>query len=324
MPSPEANRADMAIPSTSAMRGQKDGVGFARDAPGMTEAWRLALSAPLPTPLGPVPPPGVPGVIAPHDDYIYAGRVYRQVLPLVTARTVIVLGVFHGYRKFGERGRMVFDAHASWRAPDGAVPVSSLREALLERLPADARTVDDAMHDSEHSIEALVYWLRHARPDVEIVPALDARRERMGADVALAISADAIHYGADFAQTRFGAGGEAAYAQATAFDRALLAGPLSGAVTRENARALYETFVDPGDPDSYRWTWCGRFSVPFGMLVLEALARIGSAQAVAHPIAYETSLSAPPLPLAPFGMGVTAPATPEHFVGYPAVAFTLR
>jgi len=204
------------------------------------------------------------------------------------------------------------------------------------------------MHDGEHSIEALVYWLHHARPDLKIVPvlapagpferlaevassfalalsvALDARGKRMGEDVALAISADAIHYGADFAQTRFGAGGDAAYAQAVAFDRALLEGSLSGPVTRENARTLYETFVDPDEPDTYRWTWCGRYSVPFGMLVLQTIARLASAQAVAHPIAYETSLSAPPLPLEACGMGVTAPASPEHFVGYPAVAFTLR
>ena len=347
-PSPEAILADMAIPSTSALRGQKDGVGFALDARGMAEAWRLATSAPLPEPLGPPPPPGVAGVIAPHDDYVYAGRVYRAILLLVTARTVIVPGVFHGYRKFDEHGRIVFDAHAAWRAPDGAVPVSALREALLERLPSDARIVDDTMHDSEHSIEALVYWLRHARPDLEIVPilapagpferlvevassfagalsaALAARGERLGEDVALAISADAIHYGADFAQTRFGAGGEVAYAQAVAFDRALLSGPLAGTVTREKARALCETFVEPGDSDTYRWTWCGRFSVPFGMLVMDELARVGSLQALAHPIAYETSLSAPPLPLEAFGMGVTAPASREHFVGYPAVGFTLR
>src|SRR5207245_1861154 len=114
---------------------------------------------------------------------------------------------------------------AAWRTPDGPAPVSPLRAEILRRLPAHAALQDAAMHDSEHSIEALVYWLRHARPDVTIVPvlapagpwerlvelaellrtalddALAARGLVLGRDVALAISADAIHYGADFAQT---------------------------------------------------------------------------------------------------------------------------
>ena len=47
-------------------------------------------------------------------------------------------------------------------------------------------------------------------------------------------------------------------------------------------------------------------------------------RADAWPLAYETSLSAPELPLREVGLGVTAPATLEHFVGYPAVAFTAR
>jgi len=159
-----------------------------------------------------------------------------------------------------------------------------------------------------------VLALAHAFRDA-LDGALAARGQALGRDVAVAISADAIHYGADFAQTRFGAAGEVAYAQATALDRALLEGPMSGPATLDKTYALYETYVVPEDPDTYRWTWCGRFSVPFGMLVLGPRAR-------GWPVAYETSLSAPELPLREVGMGVTAPATLAHFVGYPAVAFT--
>ena len=332
-PDPSAPRAP---------RAPKDTVGFAVTAEAMARTWEASATPPAPAALGPAPPPGalIVGAIAPHDDYVYAGRVYRAVLPrLAHASTVIVIGVFHGYRKFDLRGRLVFDAYSAWSAPDGPVPVSPLREELVRRLSPDDALVDSAMHDSEHSIEALVHWLRHARPDVTIVPvlapagpwerivelaehfrdalddALAARGLLLGREVAIAISADAIHYGADFKQTRFGAGGEAAYARAVEFDRALLAGPLTGSVTVDKTYVLYETYVDPESPDTYRWTWCGRFSVPFGMLVL-------AGRADAWPAAYETSLSAPALPLAAFGLGVTAPATLEHFVGYPAVLFT--
>jgi len=146
---------------------------------------------------------------------------------------------------------------------------------------------------------------------------LDERGWELGRDVALAVSADAIHYGADFAQTRFGPGGAAALEQARALDHALMTGPLAGEVTRAKIRAAYETWVDPAEPGEYRWTWCGRFSIPFGLLVLEAL---GGAHG--WPIAYETSASAPRLELDDLGFGVTAPANDAHFVGYPAVAYT--
>src|SRR5262249_25066295 len=152
-------------------------------------------------------------------------------LPLVSARTVVLIGVFHRYYKFGEHDRLVFDSYRQWTAPDGSVPVSDLREALLRRLPKDDWTQDAVAHDAEHSLEPLVCWLRHVRPDLEIVPiivpgarferlqaladhlgeALDAemhaRGWRLGRDVAVAISADGIHYGPDFKQTAFGEGG---------------------------------------------------------------------------------------------------------------------
>src|SRR5262249_54861773 len=121
---------------------------------------------------GPIPGPGVAAVICPHDDYLYAGRVYRRVLPLITARTVVLVGVFHRYRRFGAHDQLVFDPYRAWRSPDGDVPVSKLREDLLARLPRESWIQDAAMHDSEHSLEALVYWLRHLRPDLEIVPVI--------------------------------------------------------------------------------------------------------------------------------------------------------
>jgi hypothetical protein len=80
--------------------------------------------------------------------------------------------------------------------------------------------------------------------------------------------------------------------------------------------------VDPADPDTYRLPWCGRFSIPFGMLLLAATARASGCGVVrAEPLAYATSVSGPELPLRPLGMGPTAPANLRHFVGHPAVGF---
>lgn len=354
-PTLEQVRRDMAIPSTGLeLRGQRDSTGYASTAAQMERAWTLAASPPAPDSFGALPAPGVAAVLCPHDDYLYAGRVYRRVIPLLTARVVVMVGVFHGYRRFGAHDRLVFDPYRAWRTPDGPVPVSNLRERLLARLPRADWVQDAAAHDSEHSLEALLYWIRHQRPDVEIVPLIvpsmsfsrmrdlaahlsvalaaecEARHWVLGRDVAVAISTDGIHYGPDFHQTTFGPGGIAAYEQAVEKDRGLLLDPLSGTLTLEKARALYATFVDPEHPDTYRWTWCGRFSVPFGCLLLEDLAASpGAAGAaalhvVAHPVAYATSVGWPELPLRDAGLGATAPASLYHFVGYPAAAFTIE
>jgi AmmeMemoRadiSam system protein B len=339
-------RSAMGIASTDELRGQQDAVGFASTAEQMQKTWELSAEGPAPDRLGPSPAAGVIAVLSPHDDYLYAGRVYRTVLPLVTAKTVIVIGVFHGYRKYRVRDRIVFDPYLAWRSPDGPIATSSIRQELLAAMPREDASQDAAAHDAEHSIEAEVYWLRHANPSVEIVPILApaARFERLeeiaarlgealarsmrkrgwhlGKDVAIVISADAVHYGPDFHQVPFGDGGIEAYTKAVARDRELLLGPLAGPVSVEKIKTLYASFVDPSEPDTYRLSWCGRFSIPFGMLVLQkAATALDAGTPVGMPIAYATSVGAPELRVRGTGLGETAPANLYHFVGYPAVAW---
>jgi AmmeMemoRadiSam system protein B len=341
-------RAAMGIPSAGDLRGQQDVVGYASNAAQMAKVWELSATSPSPDSLGPAPSGLVAGVICPHDDYLYAGRTYRQVLPLLTARTVVLVGVFHSYRAFGAHDVLVFDDYRSWRAPDGEIPVSPLRSAVLARLPAGTAVTRDAAHDREHSLEALAFWLRHIRPDLEIVPiivpaapfarleelahavaaALAAvMRERglkLGSDVAIAISSDAVHYGADFAYTPYGEGGVEPYVKACERDRELLAGPLAGALTHDKARELFAAFVDPDEPSRYRLTWCGRFAIPAGLLLLQdTAAALEVAAPIGYPISYATSVGQPELPVRAVGMGATAPANLYHFVGYPAAAYTI-
>jgi AmmeMemoRadiSam system protein B len=345
-PPADSVRSAMAVPSSGDVRGRIDSTGYALHASQMALVWERSGLPPAPDSLGPPPPAGVAAVICPHDDFSLAGRVYRRMIPLVTAKTVVVIGVFHGYWRFGERDRLVFDDFKAWTAADGVVPVSPLREALLARLPRADWTQDRTEQEYEHSVEPLVCWLRHVNPGVEIVPVIvpAARFERLqelgdhlgaalaaecaargwvvGRDLALAISADGIHYGPDFHQLTFGEGGLAAYEAATAKDRGLLTGPLAGPLTAAKLRTLYGTFVDAEHPDTYRWTWCGRFSIPLGLLTLERLAR-DSGGATGWPVAYATSISTPELGLRDAGLAPTAPTNLYHFVGYPGAAFTL-
>ena len=346
VPTLEETRAGMGIASTERMRGQLDAVGFASTPEQMKKTWDLSAEGPAPERLGPAPPPGVLAALSPHDDYLYAGRVYRSVLPLVTAKTVIVVGVFHPYRKYRVRDRIVFDTYETWRTPDGPVAVSGLREELFAAMGEGDASRDAAAHDAEHSIEAEVYWLRHANPSVEIVPILApaTRFERMeeiatrlggalaasikkrgwklGRDVAIVISADAVHYGPHFKHVPFGDGGVEAYTKAIARDREILTGPIAGPVATDKIRTLYATYVDPAEPDTYRLTWCGRFSIPFGMLLLERTAKsLGLPPPVGMPLAYATSVGAPELRVRDTGLGETAPANLYHFVGYPAAVW---
>jgi AmmeMemoRadiSam system protein B len=346
-PTLEEIRARMGIPSAADVRGQLDAVGYATTPEGMAKVWELSAGGPRPEPLGGHGRPGVIGALGPHDDYIYAARVYREIFPLVTARTVVIVGVFHRYRQLAMRDVLVFDPYRAWRSPEGEIPVSALREDLLARLPGGMAVKDAGAHDSEHSIEGIAYFLRHARPDLEIVPiivpaasferlaamaqglgraladSLAERGWRLGQDAAIVISTDGTHYGDDFRYSPHGAGGVAAFERAVAHDRALVRETLAAPLGEASARAFYSTVVDPANPDQYRVTWCGRFSVTFGMLLLaDVAARMGLPPPRGEALALGASVDAPELAIRAEGMGPTAPANLYHFVTHPAVAYS--
>jgi len=345
-PTLEEVRKQMGIPSAGDVRGQLDTVGYASTPEGMARVWELSGTGPMPESFGAVPSPGAIAVIGPHDDYVYAARVYREIFPLVTAKTVVVVGVFHRYRQFEARDQLVFDPYRAWRSPDGEIAVSPLRDALFEALPRGMAVKDAAAHDSEHSIEGIAYFLKHARPDVEIVPiivpvasferlsamastlagalsaSMKARGWRLGRDVAIVISTDGTHYGEDFHYAPYGAGGVGALEETMARDRKLVRETLGGALGEDASRAFYTTVVDPANPDRYRVTWCGRFSVTFGTLFLEESAkRLGLPAPRGTPVALGVSVDTPELAIRDFHMGPTAPANLYHFVTHPAVAY---
>jgi AmmeMemoRadiSam system protein B len=342
-PTPAEARKEMGIASTDDFRGQLDNVGYASNAAAMAKVWELAALPPAPLSLGPLPPAGVIGLIGPHDDYVYAARVDRQIYPLVTAKTVVIVGVFHRYRKFGAHDQMIFDSYRAWRTPDGDIKVSQLRDELVAALPKDEAVKDATAHDSEHSVEAIAYWLAHARHDVEIVPillpaasftrltsmathlggALAATMKRhklqLGRDVAIVISTDGTHYGSDFQYTPFGTGGVEAFIKAMGQDRELILSTLAGALSTEKAKRFFAAVVNPDKPDEYRMPWCGRFSVPFGLVLLaETAHHLGLPTPRALPLLLGASVDTPLLK-AP-GIGPTAPANLYHFVSQPAVA----
>jgi AmmeMemoRadiSam system protein B len=288
--------------------------------------------------------------IAPHDDYAYAGFMYPLVLRNVAASVVIILGVAHKARQLGLEDQLVFDSFTHWPGPYGDIAVSPLREMIISRLPAGSYRVSDEMQSIEHSVEAKLPFLQHYNRGVAFVPILvpcmsfarmselapqlaraiasimDEERLKWGADIALISSTDAVHYGdegwggKDFAI--YGADAEG-YAKALAHEQQILRDCFAGELRPERIERFTRYTLADHDHREYKWTWCGRYSVPFGLLTAWHLQRLRRAQPLAgRVLGYTTSLGDQRITVDDLdGMAVTAPATLRHWVGYAAVGF---
>jgi len=293
---------------------------------------------------------GFIGGICPHDDHLYASRVYVHLTERITAPRVLLIGVFHRAKSWGLRDRIVFDAFDAWHGPWGEVKVDPVRDELIRALPSTSVVVDNAMHCREHSLEAIVPFLQRGHPNRTIVPILvphmgwDRMEElsdelagalaaimqsnewQLGTDVAVVVSSDAVHYGPDFDHAPFGTDAEA-YERATARERSLALDHLVGDLEPSKLHEFSTTLVDP-DTLEYGLPWCGRFSIPFGLELLRKLS-LSTAGKVPHGtlLRYGTSLSEPELPVSSAtrssGLGYTAPSNFHHWVGYAAVGYRL-
>lgn len=288
--------------------------------------------------------------IAPHDDYAYAGFMYPLALRNIVAPIVIIFGVAHKARQLGLEDELVFDSFTHWHGPYGDLAVSPLRERIIARLPEGSYRVSDEMQAIEHSVEAKLPFLQHYNRSVQFVPILvpfmsfarmnelamqlaealqainDEDRLDWGSDVALLSSTDAVHYGDEgwggrnFA--RYGADAEG-YAQALAHERRIMSDCLEGELRSERIERFTRYTLADHDHREYKWTWCGRYSVPFGLLTAWHLQQRCAAPLLSGTIlGYATSLDDQRITVDDLdGMGVTAPATLRHWVGYAAVGY---
>ncbi len=326
------------------VRGQLDTVGFVRT---RTQAEDLFAR------LGDITPDAgtgnLLGGICPHDDHLYSGRVMMELTERITASRVILLGVFHKARLWNLEGKLVFDQFQAWHGPWGPVPVDEAsRSFLVENLPEEDFLISNTMHCREHSIEGIVPFLQHRNRDVQIIPvlvpylnwleltqlsddfsdAIDAllRRQgwKLGEDLQIVISSDAIHYGPDFDHAPFGTGIEA-YRRAVERDRDMIGQYLVGPLSSDSQHGLLSLLVDEAYPQTYRIPWCGRFSIPFGIEVLRKLSeKQGLQTPTARLLRYGTSLEGPELEISDAtrkaGLGLTAPSNLHHWVGFFSVA----
>ena len=286
--------------------------------------------------------------VCPHDDHALAGPVYFPVMEKVKAKHLILFGVAHKAWKWNVRDVLIFDHFQDWQGPLGILRVDTdLRQMLLKALPADAVLVSNAHHAEEHSLEAFVPFLQFYDFEAKIVPILVPSMgwERMGAlasrladalaavarqkgwewgkDYQILISNDSTHYGdqgwdgKDYAP--FGAGVQG-LVLARDRDLGLISRYLTGRITAEKLKGLLYTLVDAGDLQTYRITWCGRFSVPFGLEFTRRLAgALGRRVPEGRLFAYGTSVELGQFDVK--GLNPTAPSNLHHWVAYTAMGF---
>ena len=288
-------------------------------------------------------------VICPHDDYRYAAGLYMKTLAGIKAKTIILIGVAHRARNFELKDKLIFGSYENWKSANGNVKVSALRDELISKLPKDSYVVHNEMMQLEHSLEAIVPFLQYSNPAVEILPILipynsfeslelfsdqvasalaeimKDKKLKYGKDLAVVISSDAIHYGdEDWGSSNLAPFGTDSTGTSKAFnkDEYLIETFLTNHLTSKKIAEFNRETVKQEDYMQYNWTWCGRYSIPFGLLMANKLnLLINKIPLNGEKVGYRSSLHNSHIEVKDLGMGTTAPSSQRHWVGYAGIKY---
>jgi AmmeMemoRadiSam system protein B len=285
-------------------------------------------------------------VICPHDDYIYVGVLYPEILQNIKASNLIMIGVAHKAARLGIEDSLVFDTYKHWKGPWKAVPVSSAREEIFALLNNKYAIISDTLHKVEHSLEAMIPFLQYFNKDISIVPILvpamnpdrmqecgkalaDAIRQvagrhgwEWGRDFAIIVTTDAVHYGnedwggSDMALFGCDSTGNT---KALTFENEIIGNCLTGKIGPDKLRLFSTYTLKPDNYKEYKWTWCGRYSVPLTLYLSYYLN--DSQPLTGEFVGYSTSIASGHIQVDDIGMGRTAIATDCHWVGYAAIGY---
>lgn len=294
---------------------------------------------------------GLVAAISPHDDYLYAGRIYYPLFQILKAREVVIFGVTHSTvrNELGDfQNILILDSFAYWPGLKEPIAVSGLREYVKKSLDKTAFITNNKAHGIEHSIEALLPFLQYFNPEIKITPIMVtpmpfARMEDVssklaesiaaymnekhleaGKDIFFLISSDGNHYGKDFNNSPFGEG-EKAWVAARELDKRLIRTYLTGVMESRKIEGLTkelwgETYLD------YRNTyWCGKYSVPFGLLVTKKTIALAMNKKINGTLfRFSDTYSEGVLPIKKTGMGTTAPFSLRHWVSFFSIGYYIQ
>ncbi len=291
---------------------------------------------------------GLVAAISPHDDYLYAGRVYYPLFKILRAKEVVLFGVTHGtVRKEvnDPQNMVILDHFKFWLGLNKPIAVSELREYLKARVEPSFFIVSNKAHELEHSIEAQLPFLQYFNPDVAITPIMItampfAKMEEIssalasaianymkerdyipGRDIFFLISSDGNHYGKDFNNSPFGEG-EKAWTEALQLDRRLIQTYLTGILDSRKIEGLTKELWGKTYLEYRNTYWCGKYSIPFGLLTVEKVIERTLNQNVSGTLfRFSDTYSEGVLPLRKTGMGTTAPFSLRHWVSFFSVGY---
>ena len=310
--------------SPSKLRPLKDTIGFAQ------YGWQMDSLMSRIRRDGWQEKPGLPWkmVICPHDDYMYVGKLYPELLQNIKAPNLFLIGVAHKAAKLGIQDSLVFDSYTSWKGPWKEVPVSSVREEIRSLLEGKYAIVNDTLHRVEHSLEALIPWLQYFNRDIKIIPilvpsmspdrmdecgkalaeaiSLTAKKHNwtLGVDYAIVATTDAVHYGnEDWGGSDFAYYGceDKGNIMALEHEYAIIDSCLGGVITKDKIRLFSRYTLNPQNFREYKWTWCGRYSVP---LALYTSFYLDESKSMPGELAgYSTSITSVHIPVEDLRMG---------------------
>lgn len=289
--------------------------------------------------------------ISPHDDYLYAARVYHPLYKLIKAKEVVVFGVTHGtVRKAmnDPKNILILDDYTYWHGPYAKIEISPLREVIKANLDKDDYVVSDSAQNIEHSIEALVPFLQYYNRNIKITPIMVTQMpfERMGQvsdelakiisrymqdnklkpgkDIFFLISSDANHYGQDFNNIPYGED-ESAHLIGTDNDKRIANDAFTGILSSNKIENLTkELWGKPSDnPPSP--VWCGKYSIPFGLLTISKIINYVTGKKLNGIVyRYSDTWTEGVISIKRTNLGLTAPFSLKHWVGWLSAGFYIN
>ncbi len=289
--------------------------------------------------------------ISPHDDYLYAASIYYPLYKLIKTKEIVIFGVTHGAvrKALGEfRNKIILDDFNFWHGPYSYVKISPLREKIKSELDTADFEVNDKAQTIEHSIEALLPFLQYYNRDIKIIPIMVTEMSfdkmenisgklaeiissyikqnnlKLGKDIFFLISTDADHYGLDFNNTPFGTD-KRAHTKATKLDMKIARADLAGTLTEKKVYNLTQYLWGKHDISYHPPLWCGKYSVPFGLLTTNKIIEdISGKKLTGKVFAYSDTWTEGVIPIKHTNLGTTAPFSLKHWCGHLSVGFYLQ
>jgi len=288
--------------------------------------------------------------ISPHDDYLYAGKVYYPLYKLINAKEVVIFGVTHGtVRKEinDPKNILIFDEFEKWKGPYSDAAISPLREIIKQKLESEYYMVSNKAHSLEHSIEGLIPFLQHYNRDVKITPIMvtamsfekmDSLSDelaniiseyvkennlKLGKDIFFLFSNDANHYGEDFDNHPYGLN-EEAHNVAVTNDKRIADQIFNGTVTKNRIQKLSDELWPEAGIKQDCPLWCGRYAVVFGLFTVSKVVNENGKKLSGKVLRYSDTWTGGVLPVKGTSMGVTAPYSLKHWVGFLSAGFYME